>query len=68
MDGSTGYCLVFAAFWSVLDVSEEVAGAACARHMLDATASSTAMLKILSFENLSCGIFKGLSSRVNLDS
>jgi hypothetical protein len=68
VDGSTGFCLAFAAFWSVLDMSEEVAGAACARQRLDATASSTARVKILSFEDLRLAILKRSLLKVNLDS
>src|SRR5450755_3364499 len=60
VDGSTGADFFLAVFLSVLEASGAVA-AACARHMLEATASRTTMAKSLSF-----AIFKCLSLRVNL--
>src|SRR5450755_107040 len=49
VDGSTGADFAFAAFLSVFAGAAAVAGAACARHMLDATASSTANVNNFSF-------------------
>src|SRR5271165_2284316 len=53
VEGSMGAVFAFLAVLSVFDVSAEVAGAACARHMLQVTASNTARVN-----NLRVSIFK----------
>jgi hypothetical protein len=54
VEGSTGADFFFAAFLSVFAVSVEVAGAACAKHRLEATASSIARVSSRNFAIFKC--------------